>query len=166
MQWLPFCVSRYSVTITGADLGILVWWGCAFESHQGIQLLVAGKAHHKLGGSGGMLPQENFGFTCPSESLYGLQKIVSNIYEANLRSSLFHKVGEISYTINWAAPCLCKSCTGKTFDIDTAMTTMLHQDQVKAQNHLGGGCNPLTPPPVHVWKKIRRTGQLTHAVGS
>ena len=37
----------------------------------------------------------------------------------------------MSYTINWVAPCLCKlTCTGKTCDIDTAMTTMLHQDQL------------------------------------
>ena len=38
-------------------------------SHPGIWPLVAGKARHKLGGSEGMLPQENFEFSCPSRSI-------------------------------------------------------------------------------------------------
>ena len=29
-----------------------------------LRLLVAGFARHKVGGSGGMLPQENLGFSC------------------------------------------------------------------------------------------------------
>ena len=68
-----------SSTFAGADLGILLRGGCELESHPGVRLLVAGKARHKLGGSGGMLPQENFEFSClcrsilvHSESLHSL----------------------------------------------------------------------------------------------
>ena len=37
----------------GADLGILLWWGCDLESHADIRLLVAGE---QARGSGSMPP--------------------------------------------------------------------------------------------------------------
>ena len=55
--------------IAGADLGILLWGGCGLESHPDILLLLAGEARHKLGGCGGMFPQENFESSCPSRSI-------------------------------------------------------------------------------------------------
>ena len=75
------------------------------KSHPGIQLSVAGKARHKLGGSGG---KENFGLSC-HQFWYSLRafytynySLVSDIFEGEV-NHIIAKVMGMSCTINWMA---------------------------------------------------------------